>query len=31
VVLVSDWRSDGTAEAADPSRISIWAAAGRKP
>jgi hypothetical protein len=31
VVLVSDWRSDGTAEAVDPSRISIWAAAGRKP
>ena len=31
VVLVSDWRPDGDAEPVDPSRISIWAAAARKP
>ena len=31
IVLVSDWRPDGAAEPVDPSRISIWAGAARKP
>jgi hypothetical protein len=31
IVLVSEWRPDGNSEAADPSRISIWAGLGRKP
>ncbi len=31
VGLVSQWRSEGTADAVDPSRISVWAAVARKP
>ena len=31
IVLVSDWRPEGAAEPVDPSRISIWAGAARKP